>query len=94
LRYRSVFSKWEPRHSPVVVEDMSTPTADISKLNVRPLDLTKMAASIASTYRDKGAIVITSGDDGIRIGVHGLDLREAEDALCTAIYHVVSKALD
>ena len=73
---------------------MSTAPVDDPEPNVRPLDLTKMASSIASTYRDKGAIVITSGEDGIRIGVHGLDLREAEDALCTAIYHVVSKALD
>lgn len=61
---------------------------------VRPLDLTKMAASISTSYGDKGAIVITSGEDGIRVGVHNLDLRELQDALCAAIYHVVSKALD
>ena len=60
---------------------------------VRPLDLTKMAASISTSYGDKGAIIITSGEEGIRVGVHGLDLREAQDALCTAIYDVVSKAL-
>lgn len=70
-----------------LIKDDSTPT-------VRPLDLTRMAASITTSYGDKGAIVITSGDNGIRVGVHGLDLHEAEDALCTAIYHVVSKALD
>jgi hypothetical protein len=73
---------------------MSTAPVDDPESNVRPLDLTKMASSIASAYRDKGAIVITSGEDGVRIGVHGLDLREAEDALCTAIYHVVARSLD
>lgn len=73
---------------------MSVTLVEDSEPNVRPLDLTTMAASIATAYRDKGAIVITSGEDGVRIGVHGLELREAEDALCTAIYHVVSKTLD
>ena len=61
---------------------------------VRPVDLTHSAAAIARNYHDKGAIIITSGDEGIRVGVHGLDLRECQDALCTAIYDVVSKALD
>lgn len=60
---------------------------------VRPLDLTKMAASVSRSYGDKGAIVITSGEEGVRVGVHGLDLRESQDALCVAIYHVVAKSL-
>lgn len=60
---------------------------------IRPIDLTKMAASISRSYGDKGAIVITSGAGGVRVGVHGLDLSESQDALCVAIYHVVSKAL-
>ena len=59
---------------------------------VRPLDLTRMAAAIAASYRDKGAIIITSGDDGLRIGVHGLNGREIQDALCVAIYHAVSQS--
>ncbi len=63
-------------------------------INVRPFDLEKIAASVSRSYGDRGAIVITSGDDGVRVGVHGLDLREAQDALCVAIYHVVSKASD
>ena len=61
--------------------------------NVRPLELTKMAESVSRNYGDKGAIIITSGDEGIRVGVHGLDLNEAKDALCVAIYDVVSNAL-
>jgi hypothetical protein len=61
--------------------------------NVRPFDLKRIAASVSRNYGDKGAIVITSGEDGIRVGVHGLDLREAQDALCVAIYHVITKTL-
>jgi hypothetical protein len=61
--------------------------------NVQPLDLRRMAASIASTYGDGGAIIITSGDNGIRIGVHGLNGREIQEALCVAIYHAVSQVL-
>ena len=63
-------------------------------LTVRPFELKKMAESVSRSYGDKGAIVITSGEEGIRIGVHGLELSEAQEALCVAIYHVVSKALD
>lgn len=61
---------------------------------IRPIDLRRTAAAIAANYGDRGAIVITSGDDGIRIGVHGLDGRETQEALCIAIYHAVSKVLD
>ena len=64
------------------------------KQNITPVDLKRIAASISRGYADKGAIVITSGKDGIRVGVHGLELHEAQDALCVAIYHVVSKALE
>lgn len=64
-----------------------------SEPTVRPLELTRMAESISRSYGDKGAIIITSGDEGVRVGVHGLDLDEAKDALCVAIYDVVSKAL-
>lgn len=60
---------------------------------VRPIDLRRTAASIAANYGDKGAIVITSGEEGIRIGVHGLDPRDLQDALCVALYHAVAKTL-
>lgn len=60
---------------------------------IRPMDLKRTAASIASNYGDKGAIVITSGDEGVRIGVSGLDDRDLQDALCIAIYHAVSRTL-
>lgn len=61
--------------------------------NVTPLDLQRLAASISRSYGDDGAIIITKGKEGYRVGVHNLDLDEAKDALCLAIYHVVSKAL-
>ena len=60
---------------------------------IKPLDLTRMAASISSSYGDKGAIIITSGNDGVRIGVHGLDGQEIQEALCIAIYHAISQNL-
>ena len=64
-----------------------------SESNVRPLALMTIAESVSRSYGDKGAIVITSGDDGIRLGIYGLDLNDAKDALCVAIYHTVFKSL-
>ena len=55
--------------------------------NVHPVDLERMARSIAQAYGDKGAIVITVGEDGVRIGVHGLDAREIQDALCVGLFY-------
>jgi len=46
-----------------------------------------MARSIAHTYGDKGAIVLTVGPAGVRVGVHGLDAREIQDALCVGIHY-------
>jgi hypothetical protein len=55
------------------------------------MGLSRIAASIASTYGDDGVIVITSGKDGIRIGVHNLEPSELQEVLCVAIYHAVKK---
>jgi hypothetical protein len=60
---------------------------------VRPMDLQRTAASVASNYGDDGAIIITSGKDGIRIGVHNLTASDLQDALCVAIHHAVAKTL-
>ena len=49
-----------------------------------------MAGSIATSYADKGAIVITCGDEGVRIGVEGLSAHETQDALCVAIHYNLS----
>jgi len=53
-----------------------------------------MARSIAQTYGDKGAIVLTVGQDGIRVGVHGLNAREIQDALCVGIHYNFAKDED
>ena len=47
----------------------------------------EMAGSIAASYGDKGAIVITVGDEGVRIGIEGLTQHQIQDALCTAIHY-------
>lgn len=54
---------------------------------VTPIDLRRMARSIANSYGDKGAIIIVSGDKGVRIGVSGLTDIEAQNALCVGIHH-------
>jgi len=54
---------------------------------VTPLSLRKMANSIASSYGDVGAIVISVGEQGTRIGVEGLDAHQIQEALCLAIHY-------
>ena len=54
---------------------------------IQPLDLERMARSIATNYGDKGAVIITLGEEGFRIGVFGLDNRELQNALCVGIHH-------
>lgn len=54
---------------------------------IQPLDLKRTAAAIASNHGDKGAIVITMGEEGIRVGVHGLSDKEIQDALCVVIHY-------
>lgn len=51
-----------------------------------------MAGSIAASYGDKGAIIVSVGDDGTRIGVAGLSWRDALDALCQAIHNEIERA--
>ena len=62
--------------------------------NVHPVDLERMARSIAQAYGDKGAIIITVGKDGVRIGIHGLDAREIQDALCVGLFYNFVKDID
>jgi len=54
---------------------------------VRPLSLRHTAAAIARNYGDKGAVVITWGKEGIRIGTENLTPQELREALCTAIHY-------
>lgn len=52
---------------------------------IRPMNLRRMAGGIASAYNDDGAIVISVGEDGTRIGVEGLSPERVRNALCVAI---------
>lgn len=51
------------------------------------MPLERLARSIATSLGDKGAIVLSIGAEGVRIGVHGLDAREIQDALCIGIHY-------
>jgi len=57
------------------------------KGSVQPMSLRHTAAAVARNYGDKGAIVITFGDDGVRIGTKNLTPLELREALCTAIHY-------
>ena len=59
--------------------------ADLSK--IKPLSLQKMARSIARSYGDDGAIILSVGEEGVRIGVEGLTPQQIQDALCLAIHY-------
>ena len=55
---------------------------------VQPLNLRHTAGAIARNHGDKGAIVITFGEDGLtRVGVENLTAEEFREALCTAIHY-------
>ena len=54
---------------------------------IHPIGLKRTAASIAANHGDKGAIIISSGEEGVRVGVYGLSDREIQDALCVAIHY-------
>jgi hypothetical protein len=57
------------------------------KSAVHPLDLRRTAAAVARNYGDKGALVITVGEDGIRIGTENLTPQELREALCVAMHY-------
>ena len=54
---------------------------------IRPVDLRRTAAAVARNYGDKGAVIVTIGDDGTRIGVENLTPNELRQALCTALHY-------
>lgn len=53
--------------------------------NVTPVDLRRTARAVAANYGDKGAVVISVNDEGVRIGTEGLTPDELRHALCVAI---------
>ena len=68
---------------------MITEAASTPKARVYPVSLRKMARSIAASYGDEGAIVISKGPDGYRFGVEGLSPDEVERAACLLIHYNV-----
>ena len=51
------------------------------------LSLRGLAKTIAVECRDKGPVVISYGEEGVRIGVENLTPQELREALCTAIHY-------
>jgi hypothetical protein len=62
-------------------------TLEQNTKSMRPLSLRHTAAAVARNYGDKGAVVITLGEDGVRIGTENLTPSELREALCTAIHY-------
>lgn len=56
--------------------------------NIVPIHgLRTSAKAIAAAYGDDGAIAISVGKEGVRIGVEGLTPQQIQDALCVAIHY-------
>ncbi len=53
--------------------------------NIIPVDLRRTARAVAANYGDKGAVVISVNDEGVRVGTEGLTPDELRHALCVAI---------
>ena len=51
------------------------------------LQLRGIAETVAAECGDKGAVVISYGAEGVRVGVEGLTPQELREALCTAIHY-------
>jgi len=51
------------------------------------INLRGLAGSVAAECQDKGAVVISYGHEGVRIGVENLTPQELREALCTAIHY-------
>lgn len=49
--------------------------------------LRELARVVAAECGDKGAVIISFSEEGVRIGVEGLTPHELREALCTAIHY-------
>lgn len=49
--------------------------------------LGRTAEFVANATGDMGALIITVGDGGTRVGVSGLSPQQMRDALCYAVLH-------
>lgn len=54
---------------------------------IPPVDLRRAARAIVANGGEKGAIVISVGKKGVRVGCEGLSPEELRRALCTAIHY-------
>jgi hypothetical protein len=62
--------------------------ATVEKSNATAYSLNGLrttAKAVAAQYEDEGAIVISVGKEGVRIGTEGLSFQQIHDALCIAI---------
>lgn len=62
--------------------------------DISALGLARMAASVAAAHRAKGAVIVTFGEEGFRIGDDGLTVDELQTALCLAIHDVMARIID
>jgi hypothetical protein len=51
------------------------------------ISLRGLAGTVAAECGDDGAVVISYGKEGVRIGVENLTPKELREALCTAIHY-------
>ncbi len=51
------------------------------------INLRELARTIGAECKDKGAVVISYGEEGVRIGVENLTPKELREALCPAIHY-------
>ncbi len=51
------------------------------------ISLRGLAGTVGAECKDKGAVVISYGAEGVRIGVENLTPEELRAALCTAIHY-------
>jgi len=63
------------------MSERDRPVASVSAIH----GLRTTAKAVAAQYGDQGAIVISVGKEGVRVGTEGLSFQQIQDALCIAI---------
>jgi hypothetical protein len=64
---------------------MASNSARAMSAEVEPIDLERTARAVASNFGDRGAVIISLGEKGVRVGAQGLTPEELRYALCVAI---------
>jgi hypothetical protein len=65
--------------------DMCKPVQETARCVIPFPGLRQMARTVAFMHGDKGALILTLGKDGVRIGSEGLTPTELRELLCVAI---------